>query len=1153
MKKIYSVIALCMLLFAGAAQAQHRWAKVGENLGSIDDLKIGENAYYVIQEGDNTKADGSSSDGHSQNGYLNSLGGVVQEIKHECVFSFVDTKREKNGHKVFVLKNLANGKYVKGSGNFTQVKAEAFQFTVQKGEFIENATSWDDYSKAMALDGSSKAEEIGGWVFCSPDRQSYMCFWSSPEPTISSYIDTNNWLIYEVKEEEMTAFEKFTEIYSQYFVLDVNKEIYPVGTAPGCISEELYNRLEKVYVEAQQATGVPSTPAETCDRLREEIISVFADVKAQTVPVTPGYYILINQRSKDWAYDENGYMKCTKAYAGPSTWDLASTKYIWKVVPSVDGKFFFQDWGSGRYIGKNPGRSRNYQMVADSVSRVGTEYYQGGSFRLQGGDGWIHNDDYQKCVHWDSYGAGNLWQIVPVSKDTIAKLEGLVNQNHLNKQLKALAETAKTDWMKNQYKNHFIATGLYSAPEDSGLVRKYEAANATETLEGSEAASFDGNLESYYHTFWRADLAPQHDWHWVQVDLGKDVQDLVVKFSFRHNNDGGNPSRVAWVASKDGNYDKEAVWEDTLHQDTVIYTYPTYFPGGKREATTYIDTLHFEEPVRHLRMAVTRTKNNKIFGAGPCWHVSELRFYDLQDCVSNPNLALVPQAVCDALTSAIDKAEEELAANAATAETYEMLDAALNAFWEAYPDASGLKEALANAKEQADLAKEGDQLGFFQEGAKDALLATVAEITAAVEAKEAEKGALTLEEIDELQQQLDAALADFNGKLNVPEGDKIYRIVSCAGWDSNNEEKEQSNTCIASVNADWVNGTPVWRYKMNDGGAENRLNALWWVEKTDKGYSFKNLANGLYMGNDFDGLTEEEIEANTFRRIVGYSKEPKYFQLESFTADNAMHEGAFLITLMKGQYVNLQPGGNVVRWHDRNDPHAPFTFEAVEDEYDATTYTVDVQGGKTQIVTLPIDIEAVYTADQHVYEVIGKKDNTIQLRSIDGKLAAGTPFIIKTQTAEEAGGEAETRIDCELAAAEVADYLNMAYNYEPVVQNGMVSAPVGFTTTAASAFGVLFGETVIATEGGDLIAAGTGFFNNTLPETTEDGDAVLTIEGDITGEGTAVQQVELVKNTATDVYTLAGVKVRQAVKAGAATKGLPKGIYIVGGKKVIVK
>ena len=43
------------------------------------------------------------------------------------------------------------------------------------------------------------------------------------------------------------------------------------------------------------------------------------------------------------------------------------------------------------------------------------------------------------------------------------------------------------------------------------------------------------------------------------------------------------------------------------------------------------------------------------------------------------------------------------------------------------------------------------------------------------------------------------------------------------------------------------------------------------------------------------------------------------------------------------------------------------------------------------------------------------------------------------------------------------------------------------------------------------------------------------------------------KQSSIDVYTLQGVLVRKGVKRDEATQGLPQGVYIMGGEKVIVK
>ena len=51
----------------------------------------------------------------------------------------------------------------------------------------------------------------------------------------------------------------------------------------------------------------------------------------------------------------------------------------------------------------------------------------------------------------------------------------------------------------------------------------------------------------------------------------------------------------------------------------------------------------------------------------------------------------------------------------------------------------------------------------------------------------------------------------------------------------------------------------------------------------------------------------------------------------------------------------------------------------------------------------------------------------------------------------------------------------------------------------------------------------------------------------------SIDNVTLVKNERVDVYTATGVAVRKGVLRSNATDGLPKGVYIVGGQKVLKK
>ena len=71
-----------------------------------------------------------------------------------------------------------------------------------------------------------------------------------------------------------------------------------------------------------------------------------------------------------------------------------------------------------------------------------------------------------------------------------------------------------------------------------------------------------------------------------------------------------------------------------------------------------------------------------------------------------------------------------------------------------------------------------------------------------------------------------------------------------------------------------------------------------------------------------------------------------------------------------------------------------------------------------------------------------------------------------------------------------------------------------------------------------------------IPATDEVGDLSIPVDGVINAIGGATLTDAAAE---VDVYTLSGVKVRAKVKASEATKGLPAGLYIVGGQKVLVK
>lgn len=161
----------------------------------------------------------------------------------------------------------------------------------------------------------------------------------------------------------------------------------------------------------------------------------------------------------------------------------------------------------------------------------------------------------------------------------------------------------------------------------------------------------------------------------------------------------------------------------------------------------------------------------------------------------------------------------------------------------------------------------------------------------------------------------------------------------------------------------------------------------------------------------------------------------------------------------------------------------------------------------------------------------------------DEEIPAGTPFVIVTE-------EDETMVEAVPVAASLEELQQSEYVYEIKEQNGLVSAPR--YREPGEGFGLFTSNGIEISTKDDGVAAGTGYLNNSIPETSEEGSYSLVINGDITGIGTSISDGVIVKNGRVDVYTLAGVKVRSNVKITDAVKNLPKGIYLVGSKKVLV-
>lgn len=130
------------------------------------------------------------------------------------------------------------------------------------------------------------------------------------------------------------------------------------------------------------------------------------------------------------------------------------------------------------------------------------EHYKGTFFNINAG-GYAHCDAGAKIVLWnDNANTGNQWRFDVVPADTIAKLEGPVNQAIINKKLTTLRDEVKDYYGGMKVKNGLTYDGKYG-PNAGGLISSLMRTNSE--LPGNEFKNaVDRNVNSYYHSNWQS-------------------------------------------------------------------------------------------------------------------------------------------------------------------------------------------------------------------------------------------------------------------------------------------------------------------------------------------------------------------------------------------------------------------------------------------------------------------------------------------------------------------------------------------------------------------------------------------------------------------------------------------------------------------------
>ncbi len=991
------------------------------------------------------------------------------------------------------------------------------------------------------------------------------------------------------------------------------KDSYVLGNDIGQYDADKYKVLKELYTKAKKAVDEEVTlTADEMDKLAEDLPKAYDDFKASGKPLTEGYYIVESYRAhKETGYDggalydegavKNGAKRLLWTYKGGTTTykkedelNHKSLKFIWKVEKdnSNPGFFFFKNMQTDRYINESEVAGFNqtvemsdkplasYNIVAN-IHQAGfftfysPKLWRGKGFQGATKDRWefggLHpGGDHERVVVWDWQAPASAFYARTITKEQVDKILSVAKQGINNDKANALVNQAQAALDKgytymavdaNGVRLEKANSGDYST-EEPGLVTSADQLKSpmADKDEGKDLNFLlDGDANTFFHSTWHGGEDAWKGNHFLQFQLEAPQQELLLKWVKRvHDNaNGGAPAKVTlWGTKSDEALDKgkenktNDAGEEVMDYDAwkkqgwdslavSTFTYPYAIKLGEATKNNYAGMAYFKVPegYKNFRLEVV----SRVNGAGAdgngnrFFFGSEFRVYKGKFDEVNSLIASVPKADVDALNAAIAKLKEEVKAEKATQESIDALQKAYEQFLKNYPEPKRVTDALAEAEKLSKSSVEGDQVGYYKQGAKAKLAEVITSVKTKLEAQVKTK-APNVDQINNFLAELNAGLAEFAKQLIMPAAG-VYRI-QCAS-----AEKTREGRMMTAINSSRESHLKMWgrisdpdlkgAYK-DEPGFSSVLGAYWDVQKVDNGYTLKNVYTGLYAApKSGQAMMTQSEKPYTFD--VVFAKTPGCFNFVIKAEDAEA----------KKIYVNAE-SDNLVLWNSaEGQDNSAFKFlPATEQIQDALNpedgFRVYVQAKVAQIITLPVNAEFDPSNGQF-YTVIGQDaESNIQLAAVaDKKLNAGQAYVYMPAEKNESNF-----VTLYPAADVKKDYTKLNPTHTPGdAVNGLT--PVFENTRLKEDSGIFNGDhsLVLLSIQNEGVSANTGYFDK-MPKTDKKGDAAIQAEATITSLGHVV--VLNGASAKSGVYTLSGVRVNN-------TKHLPAGVYVVNGKKQVVK
>lgn len=1207
MKKLRYFLSLLSLLLVGvySAQAQKtypEWSlsyEPGVDPVTVTDMKLDGTTPYVLK--------GISSNGHApaDRPYLadaDYTAGVT------AVYVFVPTNEtDVNGNATYYLQNKITGKYLRyeefeaddtsedqpsdAGGKYvfwTADQSQAAKLAVLQAQG-DDKTATRSYCTPRTVDGQT----VNTWnetsITMTYDQEygnstrvvAFGCFQA---PFISIYTDTKAWDVFSV-----TIGKANESLAALMLRIGATQGAYTAGTTIGTYPQAVVDAYNAAYTAANALAEKESSTEAECKAAYEALVKAMTAADAALIMPTTDKWYYIKSLRPGYAYSNSTNMLVNHEFVEPTAETFVdnpdAAKFWWKIAKAEDGTTYtFQNYYDSKYVGVATagGAEIAYPMgdtPADSyVLSAGTGSEDGPTFTIlsKKNGNQMHDAASDKIVSWtDLAAAGGNFRFIEVPQSVIDASAAAIEQLRINEKVNALLPTAQAFLQRNiTYTLGVEATDLTQTTGNVLTSDSQLSTNALEPTEGSLAGLVDTDIESYFHTAWSVANTTDGRVHALTIDLGQALKDFTIRAAMRNNNGMNDLKSFNLFTSNDGKTWKKA------GEYTFNYKYSCANPEGfkdwnnwpKSTKNTAVLGVTLPEAVKYLRLEKVSDIGNTTTA---WWYLSTLQIFSGATADTNPaNSPIynssVPAAARDGIINAVAAAVAQsgglnIADNGTITETadkytqavYDQLYKAYNEALKYVPDVATLNAQLDSIGRAASSMKVGDAIGFFPQDKKTAFETSFAAIKGQV------SETMDIEEINSVRTQALTALNTLKSSFRMPTQGKVY-IIRC-GADYAGGQSVKNNVAYSDSNdpTTWIRerrdsittivGTDTTTTQFD---SRTDLRSLWLAEKVDgHNITLRNLGTGMYIG------APDTVENNQY---IPNSIEPVEHELV-FSG----RAGVLNMPVGDGFFVNFHGGGagyGLVVWEANTSLGDSITgstvkFEEVSEGGDFNSVNWNLANrsvGSYQILTLPFSGK-MGGRGSVTYSVLGQRQDgenyTLELKkNTAGTFKAGVPFVYKTNANDSTLNQLSILTENEAGLSGAIKELSSFVREGSQQSDALVGLLANDTLRNVQAGTAYFRGSEVRAITGEQSRVGYAVYANAgyiLPTVTEEiGDEHIPLRAELS---TGIAETVVDANSKVDVYTISGVKVRQSVKAASATNGLPAGIYIVGGKKVLVK